>query len=631
MVIRSLQTPAALAAAFLGLVLGSGAMPTAAPQADLQEEGYKLIYDNGTMSGHWYRPGAHHPLTDWGRGSGGTIGKLEIRYVTSLADPGGIVIRFYQGTDSTCATGKLLWEHRVRGANGSPDGGDYAFVQAIVLPPDKRFELPPGPFGYSVEFAKDGTGAELARGGAGNENLLWVNHAGPHRTKDPNAWAGLYLKLYALATGYGRIRIEPPVLVCDGRGESRPGGCEFWCRAGNDASCAAPNNPSSLRDTVRCRQVYHGQGVAIAVVDTGIDCHHPQLGAGAFPSPKVIGGWDFGDGDADPRPLLPHGTYCALVAAGDAAHPDGRGGGVAYGAKLYALKIKGELEKPTQPDTLAAALNWCVEHQYDDPLHPILVVSISYGGKRAFATCDGLYPALTAAANDANQAGITVLAASGNDGWTSAVDCPACLSPVIAVGGTRNRLVTPWSNTSGDLDILAPTDWDYVDTSADTGRGSRDTFGETSAACAYAAGAVACLQSAAQDLRNRFLAPDEVRSLLMVTGDSILDTRTTGRMPQINLDRAVARLCWGRTFKIHNDGTGVLNISAIAGAERSDWFSLWTKTPLAIPPGRYREVCVGVRPGSGPRSARLTVFSDDPNQDRNGRSVLLCQHDGRLP
>ncbi len=625
MTIRSFQASALVAAVALCLLPGSGAMPTSASPADPQEEEYKLIYDNATMSGHWYRPGAHHSLTDWGRSPGGTIGKVEIRYVTSLADPGGIIIRLYQGTDSTCATGTLLLEHRISGAKGSPDGGDYAFVHVLVLPRGRRFELPPGPFGYSLEFEKDGTGAELARGGVGNENLLWVDHTGPHRSKDPNAWAGLYLRLYALDTGSGKIRIEPSLLVCDGRAASGPCGCEFWPRTQGDTSCATSNRSSPLLDTVRCRGAYHGQGVAIAVVDTGIDYRHPQLGAGAFPNQKVIGGWDFAGGDADPRPLLPHGTCCALVAAGDASSSAGRGGGVAHGAKLYALKIKGELEQRTRFDTLAAAIDWCVAHQYDDPLHAILVVSISYGGKRAFATCDGLYSSLTAAVDRANQAGITVLAASGNDGWTDSVDCPACLSRVIAVGGTKNGLVTPWSNTSGDLDMLAPTDWDCAAGSADAGKGTPGGFGETSAACAYAAGGVACLQSAAKDREGRFLTPDEIRSILAATGDDILDPRAMRRTPQINLDRAVAYLCWGRTFRIYNDGTGALRISAIAAAARNDWLSVWTKTPFVIPPGEHREVCIGVRPGPGERSARLVVFSNDPNEGPHGSSVRLWQ------
>jgi hypothetical protein len=50
------------------------------------------------------------------------------------------------------------------------------------------------------------------------------------------------------------------------------------------------------------RSSYNGEGVAIAICDTGIDYRHPMLGNGGFPNNKVIGGYDCGDDDADPMP-----------------------------------------------------------------------------------------------------------------------------------------------------------------------------------------------------------------------------------------------------------------------------------------------------------------------------------------
>ncbi|MFA5424169.1 MAG: protease inhibitor I9 family protein, partial [Phycisphaerae bacterium] len=43
------------------------------------------------------------------------------------------------------------------------------------------------------------------------------------------------------------------------------------------------------------RSLYEGAGVAVAIVDTGIDYTHPKLGNGGFPNSKVIGGYDYGD------------------------------------------------------------------------------------------------------------------------------------------------------------------------------------------------------------------------------------------------------------------------------------------------------------------------------------------------
>jgi len=46
-------------------------------------------------------------------------------------------------------------------------------------------------------------------------------------------------------------------------------------------------------------------------------------------------------------------------------------------------------------------------------------------------------------------------------------------------------------------------------------------FGGTSAASPYAAGVVACLQSAAKTLRGNYLSPSEVRTILTSTGENI--------------------------------------------------------------------------------------------------------------
>ena len=77
-----------------------------------------------------------------------------------------------------------------------------------------------------------------------------------------------------------------------------------------------------LINATAVRQNYNGQGMAIAICDTGVDYTHQMLGGGGFPNVKVIGGYDFGDGDPDPIPggltlNSAHGTCCAGLAAGD--------------------------------------------------------------------------------------------------------------------------------------------------------------------------------------------------------------------------------------------------------------------------------------------------------------------------
>src|SRR5688572_16785493 len=52
-----------------------------------------------------------------------------------------------------------------------------------------------------------------------------------------------------------------------------------------------------------------GRGIVVAVVDTGIDRNHPALAG------KVIGGYDFANGDADPMDDHRHGTHVAGIIA----------------------------------------------------------------------------------------------------------------------------------------------------------------------------------------------------------------------------------------------------------------------------------------------------------------------------
>ncbi len=58
---------------------------------------------------------------------------------------------------------------------------------------------------------------------------------------------------------------------------------------------------------------YRGQGYAVAVIDTGIDYKHLDLGGGW--GKRVIAGWDFVNNDSDPMDDQGHGTHVAGIIA----------------------------------------------------------------------------------------------------------------------------------------------------------------------------------------------------------------------------------------------------------------------------------------------------------------------------
>ena len=157
----------------------------------------------------------------------------------------------------------------------------------------------------------------------------------------------------------------------------------------------------ALMNALAARTNYNGANMSIAICDTGIDYTHPQLGNGGFPNTKVIGGYDFGDNDADPMDCQGHGTAVAGIAAGEVAMIGDYIGGVAYNAKLYALKIASGCTDSATSSDIIAAWDWCVTHQNDDSSNPIMVISTSFGGGLYTSTCDGSSSATTSAANAA--------------------------------------------------------------------------------------------------------------------------------------------------------------------------------------------------------------------------------------
>ena len=347
-----------------------------------------------------------------------------------------------------------------------------------------------------------------------------------------------------------------------------------------------------LINATTVRNMYSGSGVSIAICDSGIDTSHPRLGGGGFPNSKVIGGYDTGDNDADPRPDSvsgkAHGTACAGIAAGDTGTVGDYIGGVAPDAKLYAVKVTTGNTGDFATDAMIAGWEWCITHQNDDPNNPIMIISTSAGRERHSSTCDSASSAMTTAAANAVAAGITIFASAGNDGFCDSINWPACISYVNSVGAvydanigqfpqigsvgcidpascagytsgcpcpsgrcyvdntTAADMVTTYSNSASFLTLVAPSDNAYTtDIVGPGGSSSGDyntSFGGTSAASPYAAGSAAVLQQAAKAKTGAYLTPAQVKTYLVNNGDNVTDGKVAVTKPRINLGRAVDAL-----------------------------------------------------------------------------------------
>ena len=186
-----------------------------------------------------------------------------------------------------------------------------------------------------------------------------------------------------------------------------------------------------------------GKGVRVAVLDSGIDYTHRNLGgpgtvaeyrkaianatsrAGVFdptPTSKVFDGYDFvgehWDGDKN-RTLEPddnpidadgHGTHVADIIAGRSN--DGTHVGVAPGASLLAVKVCSSLSTACSGFAILEGIDYALDPNRDDSMDDAVdIMNLSVGapyGQKEDSTA--------VAASNAARAGVIVVTAAGNSG-----------------------------------------------------------------------------------------------------------------------------------------------------------------------------------------------------------------------
>ena len=176
-----------------------------------------------------------------------------------------------------------------------------------------------------------------------------------------------------------------------------------------------------------------GAGQTIAIVDTGIDYTHPDLGGGFGHGHKVAAGYDFVNNDADPMDDNGHGTHVAGIVAGRSTQADGRTG-VAPGATLTAYKVLGEDGRGYESAVIAG---FEAAVAVDNPYRAD-VVNLSLSGDPA--PDDPLEQAAENAVHD----GVVVVAAAGNEGpGEGTVGSPAEAPGILAVGASITGIDVP--------------------------------------------------------------------------------------------------------------------------------------------------------------------------------------------
>jgi type VII secretion-associated serine protease mycosin len=228
-----------------------------------------------------------------------------------------------------------------------------------------------------------------------------------------------------------------------------------------------------------------GKDVKVAVIDTGVDDHNPQLkdkvddtatllvDTSVKPQQLVQGG-----AKTDP---VGHGTRVAGIIA--AAHRDGVGFvGLAPDAKILSIRQNddaghGDVKTLAQAITIAVAKGAQVINISQDVRSTTDSADFNDGG------------ALKSAVDAAEAAKVVVVAASGNDGQDSPT-YPAAYPTVLGVGASdRNNERAPFSEYGTFVKVAAPG----VDMLSTVPGGGQCVDNGTSFAAPYVAGVAALL------------------------------------------------------------------------------------------------------------------------------------------
>jgi subtilisin family serine protease len=279
-----------------------------------------------------------------------------------------------------------------------------------------------------------------------------------------------------------------------------------------------------------------GAGTSVAVLDTGVDYTRAAFGACGSPggSCKVAHVQDF----ATPDNALDTGSFHGTNVAGVVL-------GVAPGTRILGLDVF-ESNGLAYSNAILAAINWCIAHK---ATYNIAAINMSLGGGRhtaAIAPSDSFGVALTNAAS----AGIVVVVASGNDGYTDSISWPAAYANVVSVGafhdaGASERQITGFSNSAAFLTMSAPG-------SMITAAGI--TMQGTSQAAPHVAGAAAVLRA----MYESDTVPELVNRLKL--GTPVVDTRNGVSVPGLELTAATATppAAYRLTVSRAGSGTGTV-------------------------------------------------------------------------
>lgn len=336
-----------------------------------------------------------------------------------------------------------------------------------------------------------------------------------------------------------------------------------------------------------------GDGVTVAVLDTGVDADHPDLAG------KVAVEKNFSDSpDTDDR--VGHGTHVAsTIASGDSTYR-----GVAPGARLAIGKVLDD-DGYGQFDDIIAGMRWAAAEQH------ARVVNMSLGSN---AESDGTDP-ISQAVNELSATyGTLFVVAAGNSGTYTRMGGPAAADAALTVASTTKAGAVSGFSTRGPRmrdaamkpEIAAPGS-DIV--AAEAG-GTHVSMSGTSMASPHVAGAAAILAGQHPDWTG-----EQLKSALVSTSTSIgagVYEVGAGRVDvahaisstvQVSPAAVSANLAWPDTEPHENvvtyRNTGADAVTLSLGLDLPAGLATLSANELTIAPGAAASVTITTTPRSG--------------------------------
>jgi type VI secretion system secreted protein VgrG len=283
--------------------------------------------------------------------------------------------------------------------------------------------------------------------------------------------------------------------------------------------------------------------MTVAVIDTGVDYNNSSLGSSFGPGSKVIAGYDFADGTANPMATTSqHGTAVAGLIGSDNSGDLG----VAPGVNIVALRVT-DSSNTASLNSIANALQWVIDHHAQYNITAVNM-SLSDGNNYAqnwFAYGSGEATHITNLINQLTAMNMPVIAATGNnfngqqgEGFSAIVPTTISVTATDLSGNllpNAQRLGTSIGGASSTT-IAAPGGG----LTAPSGDAGTSTVEGTSFAAPLVTGSVVLLQQIYESRFGTLPSVAQLKSWIQQGADPIHDPVTGIQIGELDLPKAAA-------------------------------------------------------------------------------------------